>query len=54
MFDLQGKAGEGGEDSTNFSSSLHQTLNTEANLNIIMAVMVGMKRRMLTLRQKET
>ena len=41
MLYLQGEAGEGGQDSANFSSSLHQALHTQTHLTSIIAVMDG-------------
>ena len=44
MLYLQGEAGEGGKDSANFSSSLHQALHTQTHLTSIIAVTVRMER----------
>ena len=49
MLYLQGEAGEGGKDSANFSSSLHEALHTQTHLTSIIAVTVRME-RMLILR----
>ena len=47
MLYLQGEAGEGGKDSANFSSSLHQALNTQTHLTIIISVTVRMERMLI-------
>ena len=60
MLYLQGEAGEGGKDSANFSSSLHEALHTQTHLTSIIAVTVRMERMLIhnkkgqSDRQKET